>query len=143
MKIAVAKVIGEKWPNGRPPGLQLCIEDGNTKTYDGYKDRIVLRSANKNPPVVIDQGKNELRIGANGQEPKIPYAGGYVVGIITLWAQDNNFGKRVNANLLAVQWVKDGTPFGPGSVDVETEFEVVADAPGPTGGAAIAGDLGF
>jgi hypothetical protein len=95
--------------------------------------------------VVIDNGKNELRIGSDGVEPKIPFAGSYVVGLITLWAQDNQFGKRINANLLGVQYVREGTPFGPGAVDVETDFETVPDAPGPTGGAAISStpDLGF
>lgn len=136
---AIASLIEQKWPRGKPADLKFCIEDGNTKDYDGYKDRIVLRSANKNRPVVIDNGLNELRIDASGQEPKIPYAGSYVIGMVTLWAQDNQFGKRINANLLAVQYVRDGTPFGPGSVDVETEFEVVADAPGPTGGEAVGG----
>jgi hypothetical protein len=137
LKKAVADLITTKWPRGRPADLKLCIEDGNSKQYDGYKDRIVVRSANKNRPVVIDNGLNELKLDASGQEPKIPYAGGYVIGMITLWAQDNQFGKRINANLLAVQWVRDGTPFGPGAVDVETEFEVIPDAPAAVGGAAI------
>jgi hypothetical protein len=133
---AIEELIAQKWPRGKPDGLRLCVESGNNKTYDGYKDRVVIRSSNKNAPTVVDQGKNVLE--KKGEvEPKIPYAGSYVVGLITLWAQDNNFGKRINANLLGVQFVRDGVPFGPASADPETDFEVVPDAPAATGAAAI------
>lgn len=141
LKAAILKLIEAKWGGQRPKDLKLCVDDGNTKEYDGYKDRIFIRSASKHRPVVADQGRNELRLDAQGQEPRIPYAGGYVIGKITLWAQDNAFGRRINANLIAVQHVKDGSPFGPGSTDAETEFEVLPeDASAPDAGAAVADD---
>jgi hypothetical protein len=39
-----------------------------------------------------------------------------------VWAQDNQYGKRINAALRAVQFVKDGAPFGEGNIDVSQEF---------------------
>jgi len=40
-----------------------------------------------------------------------------------LWAQDNQFGKRVNAELLGVQFVRDGEPFGGGKPATPEDFE--------------------
>ena len=43
----------------------------------------------------------------------------------------NEFGKRINANLRAVQFVKDGEAFGVKPVDAEDEFDVLeGDAAG-------------
>jgi hypothetical protein len=47
-----------------------------------------------------------------GRVDNRPYSGCYVNCIIELWAQNNAYGKRINANLLAVQFYKDGQPFG-------------------------------
>ena len=55
------------------------------------------------------------------------YPGCYVNVVITLWAQNNKFGKRINANLLAVQFVKDGNPFGEARVDVGSIFDDIED----------------
>ena len=40
------------------------------------------------------------------------YPGCYVNLSVSLWAQNNKFGKRVNANLLGVQFVGDGEQLG-------------------------------
>ena len=48
---------------------------------------------------------------------EICYAGSYVDILIRPWFQDNKFGKRVNAGLVAVKFRKDGEPFGEGRVD--------------------------
>ena len=57
----------------------------------------------------------------------ILYAGCYVNATVRLWAQDNKFGKRINAQLRAVQFVKEGSRFGEGTVDVSKEFEALPD----------------
>jgi hypothetical protein len=51
-----------------------------------------------------------------------PYAGCYVNATVRIWGQDNQYGKRINAALRAVQFVKDGKPFGEGNIDVNKEF---------------------
>lgn len=46
------------------------------------------------------------------------FYGGCIVSIlINPWVQDNKYGKRINANLRAVKFVADGTPFGEGRID--------------------------
>jgi hypothetical protein len=55
------------------------------------------------------------------------YAGCVVNATVRLWAQDNNYGKRINAQLRAIQFVKDGAQFGEGAVDVTKEFTALPD----------------
>ena len=42
-------------------------------------------------------------------------------------ANINSFGKRINANLYGVQFVKDGEAFGMGPVDVTDDFDDLSD----------------
>jgi len=119
----------EMWPKKRPPGLERCYglanDDEKKSQYDGYEDMFFIStSATQNtPPLIVDAGRNALVI-KDGVEPKIPYAGCYVTASITLWTQDNQFGKRINANLRAVQFKKDGEAFsGVKPVDVDEELD--------------------
>ena len=53
------------------------------------------------------------------ESDNVVYAGCFVNGIISLWAQDNQFGKRINAQLDGVQFVRDGDAFSDNTVSVE------------------------
>jgi hypothetical protein len=55
----------------------------------------------------------------------ILYAGCIVNIKIKPWKQDNSWGKKVNANLLAVQYVGEGTRFGTERPDTAEGFETV------------------
>lgn len=111
---AVAK---EKWADKAPAMLKtlkadnkLCLGDGERKADKaGYDGNLYVTARNPARPTVIDRNKSPLTA-ADGK----PYAGCYVNAILDVWAQDNNYGKRINAKLLGVQFVKDGEPFGAG-----------------------------
>lgn len=117
----------------------LCWGNGNKgkkSKYDGYKDRwwLSMSAQADSPPEVRDRGLNELKVDANGREPKIPYSGSFGIVGFTLWLQDNEYGQRVNANLKVVQYVKDGPAFGVQQVDVSQHFQALEDSgPGPGG----------
>lgn len=100
--------------------FKSCLRDGNEKAeMDGYGDGIMfISAARKTRPAVVDRQVNPVT-----EEDGIIYAGCYVNATIRLWVQDNKWGKRVNAELRAVQFVKDGESFGAGPVDAENEFE--------------------
>lgn len=102
---------------------KLCMKDGDEAGYDGYEDCMSVKASNKNRPLVVDRAKNPLT-----EEDGVVYSGCYVNATIELWAQNNAYGKRINANLLAIQFVKDGESFGvggtKGSVD---DFDVIDD----------------
>jgi hypothetical protein len=64
---------------------------------------------------------------AIGPDDGIVYAGCYVNATIRLWGQDNQYGKRINAQLRAIQFVKKGDAFGDGDIDVMKEFKALDD----------------
>jgi len=98
-----------------PPGIKTeakcCFRDGDNVSYDGFKDHYSVKAANKVRPSVVDRAKNPVT-----EEDGLVYAGCYVDAVIDFWIQDNQYGKKVNANLYAVQFRAEGEPFGAGSV---------------------------
>jgi len=122
VKAGIEAVTKEKWPKGvknlKPP----CLHDGSEKEdVDGYGDDVmyVTASSAKRVPVV------GADLAPLTEEDGKPYAGCYVNASIRLWAQDNEFGKRINAQLRAVQFLRDGEAFGEKQADPEEEFEAV------------------
>ena len=101
-----------------------CLHDGSEKPdTDGYGPGVKYVSAsNKKRPVIADRDLTPLT-----EEDAKPYAGCYVNATVRLWVQDNQFGKRVNAALRAVQFVKDGESFGEAPIDLEQEFSALTD----------------
>lgn len=86
---------------------RLCLHDGDTKAqYDGFEGMLYVSASSDARPTLIDRDKTPL-VEADGR----PYAGCYVVVSIDIWAQDNNYGKRINATLRGVQFSKDGDAF--------------------------------
>lgn len=107
-----------KWKGKKLPAEKLCLRLGEDKRdeYVGYyalsansKQAIVVLDANRN--LVTDPKKNQI------------YAGCYVNAKISLWAQDNSFGKRVNCNLVAIQFAADGEPLDGTYVSPDTAME--------------------
>jgi len=104
-----------------PPG-RWALQDGDDKDYDGYEGHWSLKAAGNKRPTVIDLDKAPLV-----EEDEKVYAGCYVNAIVDFWIQNNSWGKRVNCNLYGVQFVKDGEPFGSGSVDSTDLFDDIDD----------------
>lgn len=106
---------------------KTCLHDGDLKTdYEGFADHFFVSARSKGRPLVLDRNKAPLTI-----EDGKPYSGCYVNGVLDLWAQDNKYGKRVNASLKGVQFVKDGDAFGgavPASPDAFDDLGDGADA---------------
>ena len=80
-----------------------------------------ISCSSRQRPVIIDRDRTQLV-----EEDEKPYAGAYVNGAVSLWVQNNQFGKRVNCNLQAIQFVKDGDSFGGGGVKVESVFDDIS-----------------
>jgi len=74
---------------------------------------MTIKASTKKRPLVIDRSKSPIT-----EDDDIIYAGCYVNAIISLWAQNNGYGKRINAQLDGVQFVKDGEPFADNSTSV-------------------------
>lgn len=102
--------------------FKTCLRDGNDKAdMDGYGDGVMfIAASSKIRRPVVDRQINPVT-----EADGVVYAGCYVNASIRLWVQDNKWGKRVNAELRAVQFVKDGESFGAGQVNPEDEFKTL------------------
>lgn len=105
-------------------GDKTCLHDGDTKSqYQGFENMLFISSRSATRPLVLDRDKSQL-----SEEDGVVYAGCYVNATVELWAQDNNYGKRVNAQLGGVQFVRDGDAFaGGGSAADEDDFDDLGD----------------
>lgn len=121
---ATEHAIKEEWKGKAPAGLKRCLRDGSEKAdTDGYGDDVMFVAARNDKPVFIVDQKLQKLDASSGK----PYAGCYVNAVIRLWAQDNQYGKRINASLGNVQMVRDGEPFGEAARAPEQDFEEVDD----------------
>lgn len=102
---------------------KVCLHNGDLKAeYAGYAGNFYISARSATKPKILDRDKSALGV-ADGK----PYAGCYVDASIQIWAQDNKFGKRINASLRGVQFRKDGDAFSGGAPADESEFEDLSD----------------
>jgi hypothetical protein len=103
--------------------LGTCLKDGADKAdKDGYGEHVMFVSCNRKakdgPPRVLDKTKQDIR----PEESHYPYSGCYIISSIRVWIQDNEYGKRINAEGRIIIFDKHGEPFGKGSVDPDTDL---------------------
>ena len=122
----IDKVGAEKWGT-KAAGIvktlratdKVCLHDGNNKSnYQGFEDMLYVSARGYTKPLVLDEAKNEL----TAQSGK-PYAGCYVDAVLEIYAQDNNYGKRINATLKGVQFRRDGDAFAGGAPASDADFD--------------------
>lgn len=101
---------------------KVCLHDGDLKSsYDGFPGNLYISARSAARPGVYDADRSVL-VESDGR----PYAGCYVNASIELWAQDNSYGKRVNASLRGVQFYRDGDAFAGGTPATADEFDDIA-----------------
>lgn len=130
IRAGIEQVAKAKWGAKSAEVLKLmekqdktALHDGDLKSnYQGFAGNFFISARSQTRPTVVNADKTPLQPG-DGK----PYAGCYVTAIVELWAQDNQYGKRVNASLSGVQFAKDGESFGGGSppADID-EFDDIA-----------------
>src|SRR3954462_3298554 len=100
--------------------LKICFRDGDDSDKEEYKNKytIVARSENKFP-IVGKDGKTPIE-----ENDSIFYAGCYVSSYISLYLYDK-ISTGISANLLALQFRKDGPSFTNTMQDIEGAFEPV------------------
>jgi hypothetical protein len=100
---------------------KICFKDGDLDDKDYSFNHWVLKvSSKKNPPIVLHASKREAT-----EVDNPVYGGCYVNVSFDLWLQNNQYGKRINGNLFAVMFSKDGEKIGGSSVskkDIENDF---------------------
>lgn len=125
-----------KWPGKDKEGnpkykkiLKKLKKTGKVCFLEGDDDReelegkMVLRANSvQRVPVKAQNGVDDLTA-----EDGVIYSGCNVSIVANIWAQDNDFGQRINASLRGVQFWKDGEAFGGGGVAGEDDFEDLSD----------------
>ena len=124
VKDAIMQVAKARWGEKAPQVLstlyrddRLCLKDGDKKDYEGYAGNMYIRASNKVRPLVLNRDKTPLT-----EQDGVIYSGCYVEVIMSFWAQDNKWGKRVNANLRGVRFHSDGEAFSGGGTASVDEF---------------------
>lgn len=100
---------------------KICLKDGDDLGRPEFEGKMTIKASTKKRPLVIDRDKTPIT-----EEDNKVYAGCYVNAIVSLWSQNNQYGKRINAQLDGVQFARDGEPFGDGGTNVD-EFDAFGD----------------
>ena len=142
MTAAITQAATEKWGakagdvlKALKAGDRLCVHDGDAKAdNEAYPGNLFVNASNKTRPLVIGPQREPL-VAADGK----PYSGCYVNAIIEVWPMDNQFGKRINASLLGVQFLRDGERLSGGGVAAADDFEQIAPLPEAKAASGAAG----
>ena len=105
LKIAISDALSDS--KIKVASDKFCLKDGDNIDYDGYANTMAIKASSKEMPILVDKDTTPLVV-----EDGKPYAGCYVNAQIGIWIQNNSYGKRVNANLYGIQFVKEGHSFG-------------------------------
>lgn len=103
----IEQVIKTEAKGSRIPPDRRCLRrgsDGTRAEYDGYW---TVNANHKTRPLVVDADGSSV---ITSQEACPIYAGCFVNAKINIWYQNNQWGKRVNAGLVAIQFVGEGEP---------------------------------
>jgi hypothetical protein len=130
---ALKAVAKEQWKDKAGSVLDLLKEDKklcfvkapyrNKKTgeaYAGFEGMFSLSTRSKNRPTVFDKFNREV---TDPRDIKsLIYSGAFVHAKVDIWAQDNKWGRRINANIGGVMFAKDGEAFGGSAAASANDF---------------------
>lgn len=106
--------------------VQGPYTDKDGEPRDGFEGMHYLSCrSEKLKPTVKDRFNQTV---AEGQ-PGAPYPGCYVHAAVDVWAQDNEYGRRINSNLQGVMFYQDGPAFGGGRPATDSTFAGLASEP--------------
>lgn len=122
----LAKTAMAKWKT-KLPATNLALKNGELSGKEQEEAFFILSASESRRPSVIDADKSPIY--PEDADEKM-YPGTIVNVLIRFWEQDNQYGRKINANLLAVQRVKDGERLAAGraNVDVDAVFDDVSSA---------------
>lgn len=116
------------------PATNKFLRDGDLTAREEYEGMYTINASEVRRPVARDSKRDpktgKPKILKVGEDEDRIYAGCWVNILIRPWWQNNKFGKKVNAGLVAVQFVDDDEAFGQGRIseeDVDETFGEFAD----------------
>lgn len=124
LKAAEEAVAKEKW-GGKADAILKAIRaadkgvvhDGDLKAqYDGFEGNAFVSMRSEKRPNVYNRDMSQLT-----EADGVVYSGCYAHVMIEVWAQDNSYGKRINAQLTGVMFARDGDSFGGGATPAKPD----------------------
>lgn len=116
-----ATIAGEPKLKKNPPvSDKLCLREPDREELKYKEDNLVIKANSPRPPIVLHpDGRTAMTEATN-----LIYSGCYVNAKIEIWGQANKYGRRVNAKLIAVQYVpKEAESFDGSYVSPEEAVE--------------------
>ena len=107
IRAGITDALKENNKGKKLPPEKYCLRDGDESGKDEYEGYMTV-SCNTSGDIRVLAGDGKTTI-TESKDCAI-YAGCLVNAKIRLWWQNNDFGKRVNAELVAIQFAGDGTP---------------------------------
>lgn len=103
------------------------IRNGDDSGRDEYEGHWTVSAAENRRPSVRGRDNEVL---TPDEILDTVYGGCYVSVLIRPWFQDNKYGKRVNAGLVAVRFMRDGEPFSEAHISDEDLDDMYSDLDG-------------
>lgn len=122
-----------------------CYGSGNEKLdkktmkpWAGYENMVYLTTSadEAHPPKIIRADGSYIDDSAvleRQTAARKMYGGCYVDAAVRPWIQDNQFGRAIRCQLIAVQFVRDGEAFGEAQPNVDGMFKAVQLSPQESG----------
>jgi len=114
-------ILAKLWKDGKVCFLKedYCAKSG--EPYAGFEDMYSIgagQPGDQAGPTIVDLDRTRLTK-ADGR----PYSGCYVVPRLDVWAQDNGYGRRINASIKGIQFLRDGDAFGASAPAQADDFD--------------------
>lgn len=127
----MSEMIRDDLKGQKPTPDRICLKKGEDfGKSDFEKEFLILNANEREQPTVVDRdGKTRIT------DPRKIKGGNIVNAQIALWAQNSTeYGKRINCNLIAVQFVKDdGMTFSSRQKADDSLFEDYTDGEDDSG----------
>ena len=117
LKSEIKAILADKFEGKRPKNI--CLKDGEDVKYAGYSGCYSIKASNVNRFVIIDSDKSPLV-----EDDHKFYPGCYVNAIVQLWAS-TSYGGNICANLMGIQFSKDGENLADVESCTSNDFEIV------------------
>lgn len=130
---------------------KICLHDGDLKAdkpygaaYAGMLYVSARNNATKGPPPgvfdnIIDPKTGFARVIESANDPKAPWSGCYVNAILSVFGYAAGGGEGIGAQILGVQFAKDGDRLAGGGVSAASDFVAIPGTPAAIPGTAAAG----
>ena len=121
IRAEILRLRTEDLKGAKLPSDKICLRDGNDYDDEVYTDKFILSASSKRRPHVVHSVNGQLE--PLSEDDNLIYSGCICNVNVNLWAQNNDYGKRINCELVAVQWKAEGTPIGGAGISREAAME--------------------